>query len=161
LDKLSGDVLLTFAEFSGPSVAETTTINMSYFMNNRIYEGQLNSSTADQDRHYFYWQPNVNIITSDLNYDKQNAGIETYFNTNKSNGDGICSYKLVSRTIREWLYIKVDGIDNDITQATIVPKSVSLGNQESGHAVKLTGTFINSGSSSFGFGYDRYYADGV
>lgn len=161
LDKLNNDVLLSFTEFSGPSVAETTLITMSYFMNNRIYEGQLNSSTADQDRHYFYWQQNVNIITSYLHYDKVHAGIETYFDTNKVAGDGICSYKFDTRTVGEWLAIKIGGIDNAINSSTSNYYSATKGQSNFGHGVKLIGTFINSGNTSFGFGYDRYIDDNV
>lgn len=147
-----GDLLI-----NGNSVTNAISYNVpdSTRFSNVIYTGLFdNHNNFGIERHYVYWIPGLNIIQCYVNYDKAKTFQNVILYSMPSNGDGMCSYDLFSRTLEETARISVEGFENWqggfrngqwTTDIRLFGETGSGGN-----GIKAFGTFVNSGNVSLG-----------
>lgn len=123
---------------------------------NIIYSGLFdNHNNFGIERHYVYWIPGLNIIQCYVNYDKAKTFQNVVLYSMPSNGDGICSYDLFSRTLEETARISVEGFENSWSGgfkngAWIADMRLFGETGSGGNGIKASGTFVNSGNVSIG-----------
>jgi hypothetical protein len=151
LDKARNSIII---QVKSTTISTAPITNLTFFPVSIYYAKTAGGNNTTDDRHFVNWLPGINLIDAYINYDKVNASVCLFVNTNAQNGDGVCGYNSFVRTItgqnsRELSQITLEGIteyDNDGFGGEFIRTIRTYANQAAGvgAGTYASGMFINS-----------------
>lgn len=102
------------------------------------------NKTRDVESHIYKWLPGINMINSNINYDKDSVSLGTTLQSQANRGDGVFAYNIYTRTKAEWVahIISTDNSENI--------GSPFKYNNSGTHSILNTGMIVNCGGMSIG-----------